>query len=100
MFAAEVNAFLLANWWALLIAALGQLAAQLAHEIGTPLGSVSGHLQLALSNGLESMHNSWDGSYFHTARIAAKRAYDEAGIKRPRDEVSACRTSRTSSSRR
>jgi acetyl-CoA C-acetyltransferase len=45
-------------------------------------------VQLALSNGLESMHNSWDGSYFHTARIAAKRAYDEAGIKRPRDEVS------------
>ncbi len=32
------------------MAALGQLAAQLAHEIGTPLGSVSGHLQLALSN--------------------------------------------------
>ena len=32
------------------LAALGQLAAQLAHEIGTPLGSISGHLQLALSN--------------------------------------------------
>ncbi len=31
------------------LAALGQLAAQLAHEIGTPLGSVSGHLQLALT---------------------------------------------------
>ena len=45
-------------------------------------------LQLSLSNGLESQHNSWDGSYFHTARIAAKRAYDEAGIKNPRDEVS------------
>jgi acetyl-CoA C-acetyltransferase len=45
-------------------------------------------LQLALSNGLESMHNSWDGSYFHTARIASKRAYDEAGIKKPREEVS------------
>jgi len=30
------------------MAALGQLAAQLAHEIGTPLASVSGHLQLAL----------------------------------------------------
>ncbi|MCS6914446.1 MAG: ATP-binding protein [Myxococcales bacterium] len=29
------------------LAALGQLAAQLAHEIGTPLASVSGHLQLA-----------------------------------------------------
>ncbi len=32
------------------LAVLGQLAAQLAHELGTPLGSVSGHLQLALSN--------------------------------------------------
>ena len=30
------------------LAVLGQLAAQLAHEIGTPLSSVSGHLQLAL----------------------------------------------------
>jgi acetyl-CoA C-acetyltransferase len=45
-------------------------------------------LQLALSNGLESQHNSWDGSYFHTARIASKRAYEEAGIKNPRDDVS------------
>ncbi len=45
-------------------------------------------LQLALSNGLESSHNSWDGSYFHTARIAAKRAYDEAGIRDPRRELS------------
>jgi two-component system NtrC family sensor kinase len=33
------------------LAALGQLAAQLAHEIGTPLSSVSGHLQLALMGG-------------------------------------------------
>jgi signal transduction histidine kinase len=32
------------------LAALGQLAAQLAHEIGTPLGSVSGHLQLAMAS--------------------------------------------------
>jgi signal transduction histidine kinase len=30
------------------LAALGQLAAQLAHEIGTPLAAVSGHLQLAI----------------------------------------------------
>jgi acetyl-CoA C-acetyltransferase len=45
-------------------------------------------LQLALSDGLESQHNSWDGSYFHTARIASKRAYEEAGIKHPREEIS------------
>ena len=45
-------------------------------------------LQLSLSNGLESQHNSWDGSYFHTARIAAKKAYNEAGITKPREEIS------------
>lgn len=45
-------------------------------------------LQLSLSNGSESGHNGWDGSYFHTARIAAAKAYKEAGIDRPRDQVS------------
>jgi acetyl-CoA C-acetyltransferase len=45
-------------------------------------------LQLAVSNGVESSHNSWDGSYFATARVASKRAYNEAGIKNPREEVS------------
>ena len=45
-------------------------------------------LQLSLSNGSESGHNSWDGSYFHTTRIAAKKAYGEAGIDKPREQVS------------
>ena len=45
-------------------------------------------LQLSVSNGSESGHNSWDGSYFHTTRIASKKAYEEAGIKDPREEVS------------
>ncbi|HEY3639387.1 MAG TPA: acetyl-CoA acetyltransferase [Rhizomicrobium sp.] len=45
-------------------------------------------LQLSLSNGIESQHNSWDGSYFHTARIASRRAYEEAGIRDPRAELS------------
>ncbi|MGE0828334.1 MAG: acetyl-CoA acetyltransferase [Hyphomonadaceae bacterium] len=45
-------------------------------------------MQLSVSNGLESQHNSWDGSYFHTARIAAKKAYREAGIENPRKEIS------------
>ena len=31
-------------------------------------------LQLAVSNGQESSHNSWDGSYFLTTRKAAERA--------------------------
>jgi len=45
-------------------------------------------LQVATSNGWEMHSSQWDGSYFHTARIAAKRAYEEAGIRRPREEVS------------
>jgi acetyl-CoA C-acetyltransferase len=45
-------------------------------------------LQVATSNGWEMHSSEWDGSYFHTARIAAKRAYEEAGIRRPREEVS------------
>ena len=45
-------------------------------------------LQLAVSNGQESSHNSWDGSYFVTTRKAAERAYQEAGITKPRDEIS------------
>ncbi|WP_119420067.1 acetyl-CoA acetyltransferase [Desertibaculum subflavum] len=45
-------------------------------------------LQLSVSNGIEAQHNSWDGSYFMTARVAAKRAYEEAGIKNPREQIS------------
>ena len=44
-------------------------------------------LQLAVSNGVESAHNSWDGSYFLTTRKAAERAYKEAGIEKPRDQI-------------
>ncbi len=45
-------------------------------------------LQLAVSNGWELQSNEWDGSYVHTARIAAKKAYVEAGISNPRKELS------------
>lgn len=45
-------------------------------------------LQLASSNGLEASHSSWDGSHFVTTQKAAKRAYLEAGIVNPREEIS------------
>ena len=45
-------------------------------------------LQLSVSNGTEVGHNSWDGSHFVTARIASKKAYEEAGIRDPRKEIS------------
>ncbi|XAH21554.1 acetyl-CoA acetyltransferase [Xylophilus sp. GW821-FHT01B05] len=45
-------------------------------------------LQVAVSNGWEMHSNEWDGSYVHTARIAARKAYAEAGITRPREQIS------------
>ncbi len=45
-------------------------------------------LQLSVSNGIESSHNSWDGSYLMTTRKAAERAYKEAGIEKPRQQIS------------
>jgi acetyl-CoA C-acetyltransferase len=45
-------------------------------------------LQLAVSNGWEAQGSGWDGSYFHTTRIAARRAYAEAGITDPRRQLS------------
>ena len=32
-------------------------------------------------------HQSWDGSYTLTTRLAAKRAYQEAGIGAPREQI-------------
>lgn len=45
-------------------------------------------LQLSMSNGWEQQGAGWDGSYFHTTRIAANRAYQEAGISDPRRQLS------------
>jgi acetyl-CoA C-acetyltransferase len=44
-------------------------------------------LQLALSNGTELCFNDWDGAHFVTTTKASKAAYDEAGIKNPREEI-------------
>ncbi|MEZ5498737.1 MAG: acetyl-CoA acetyltransferase [Steroidobacteraceae bacterium] len=44
-------------------------------------------LQLAPSNGVEMGHNSWDGSYTLTTRIASQRAWQEAGIGDPQREI-------------
>jgi acetyl-CoA C-acetyltransferase len=44
-------------------------------------------LQLAPSNGAEMGHASWDGSYTPTTRLAAARAYREAGVTDPKREL-------------
>uniref|UniRef100_UPI000AA8780E thiolase C-terminal domain-containing protein n=1 Tax=Sphingomonas sp. CCH18-H6 TaxID=1768787 RepID=UPI000AA8780E len=45
-------------------------------------------LQLSVSNGWELQGAGWDGSYFPTTRIAARKAYQEAGITNPRRQLS------------
>jgi acetyl-CoA C-acetyltransferase len=45
-------------------------------------------IQLSISSGIETTTNAWDGSYVRNTRAAAKRAYVEAGITKPREQVS------------
>lgn len=45
-------------------------------------------LQIATSNGWELQGSGWNGSYFHTTRIAASKAYEEAGVTDPRAQIS------------
>ena len=45
-------------------------------------------LAVSVSNGWELQGAGWDGSYFHTTRVAAQAAYKEAGIVNPRKQLS------------
>src|SRR5271170_4624119 len=45
-------------------------------------------LQLAVSNGWEMQYGAWDGGFVENTRQAAKRAYAEAGVKQPREDIS------------
>jgi acetyl-CoA C-acetyltransferase len=44
-------------------------------------------LQLVPSNGVEMSHRSWDGTHTLTTPLAARRAYDEAGLTDPRAQI-------------
>lgn len=45
-------------------------------------------LQIAVSSGEELMYSTWDYTSFETTSRAAARAYEEAGVKNPREEIS------------
>ena len=45
-------------------------------------------IQISVSSGQESTMNDWDGSYVRNTRNAAGRAYQEAGITNPREQLS------------
>lgn len=44
-------------------------------------------LQIAVSSGEEAAYHRWDGAHIMTTRRAAQRAYEEAGISNPREEI-------------
>jgi acetyl-CoA C-acetyltransferase len=61
---------------------------EIARSLGkTDLVSVKA-LQLAVTDGWELQGDGWDGGYVNTTRQAAARAYQEAGIRDPRGEIS------------
>ena len=47
-----------------------------------------GARQPSATNGEEGQSSGWDGNHFHTARNTAGKAYKEAGIERPREQIS------------
>jgi acetyl-CoA C-acetyltransferase len=59
-----------------------------ARELGRREGVTIKAMQLVPSNGFELSHNAWDGAHTPTTRLAARRAYAEAGVSDPRAEVS------------
>ncbi len=61
---------------------------EMARQIGKRDFVTVKALQLALSNGEEMGYDGWDGEHFVTTRKASSRAYREAGITNPRQEIS------------
>jgi len=45
-------------------------------------------LQISVSSGEESLFTNWDGAHFETTSRASLKAYEEADIKNPREEIS------------
>jgi acetyl-CoA C-acetyltransferase len=45
-------------------------------------------LQIGISSGEELIYTKWDGTYVETTARTAARAYEEAEIKNPREEIS------------
>jgi acetyl-CoA C-acetyltransferase len=61
---------------------------EIAHALGKSDVVTVKALQLSVSNGWELQGAGWDGSYFPTTRLAATKAYKEAGITDPARQVS------------
>jgi len=44
-------------------------------------------MQISMANGEETLYSDWDGASLITTQVAAAKAYKEAGIKNPREEI-------------
>ncbi|MBR9909253.1 MAG: acetyl-CoA acetyltransferase [Gammaproteobacteria bacterium] len=60
---------------------------EIARELGFTDFVTIKAVQLAISSGVEAATNLWDGSHVRSTRIAAARAYEEAGITQPREQL-------------
>ena len=60
---------------------------EIARSLGKSDPVVVKAIQLATSNGSELEQRDWNGATLPTVRIAAERAYREAGIDDPRKEI-------------
>lgn len=60
----------------------------IAHALGRKDMVTIKALQLAIGSGVETSTTQWDGSHVRTTRAAAQRAYAEAGIRHPREQLS------------
>ena len=60
---------------------------EVARRLGRTDAVAIKSLQLAPSNGVELTNDAWDGGHTLTTRIAAKRAYEEAGIEKPGEAI-------------
>ena len=61
---------------------------EIARELGIDHPVTVKAIQLSASNGWEMQYSEWDGASVRNTQVAAKRAYDEAGVSDPRAELS------------
>jgi len=61
---------------------------EVAKELGKTDPVMVKSLQISVTSGEESMTQNWDGSHLETTTRCAVKAYQEAGIKNPRNEIS------------
>ncbi len=61
---------------------------EIAKDMGKKNPVLVKALQIAITSGEELWYNNWDGDHVETTFRAGQKAYAEAGVKNPREEIS------------